>query len=157
MGFPSFRGEDLGVVAVEDGGGQAASEAVVAVGSFEVVEAQPRLQVGVDVVGVFVEAVAEGAAVVEMQAADISTASSISRIHRFAAGIVGDLLVGESWSSDGHSWYMCPNDEHEGRGQAIRKGREAGLEAARLQTTRLPSIPTPSSTASSTAQRARRC
>lgn len=92
MGFPSFRGEDLGVVAVEDGGGRAASGAVVAVGSFEVVEAQPRVQVGVDVVGVFVEAVAEGAAVVEMQAADISTASSISRIHRFAAGIVGDLL-----------------------------------------------------------------
>lgn len=27
--------------------------------------------------------------------------------------------------------YVCPNDEHEGRGQAIRKAREAGLETAR--------------------------
>ncbi|MCL4413538.1 MAG: integrase core domain-containing protein [Actinobacteria bacterium] len=29
--------------------------------------------------------------------------------------------------------YVTPNDEHEGRGPAIRKAREAGLEAARLQ------------------------
>jgi len=29
--------------------------------------------------------------------------------------------------------YVCPNDEHEGRGEAIRKAREAGLEHARLQ------------------------
>jgi putative transposase len=29
--------------------------------------------------------------------------------------------------------YVCPNDEHEGRGQAIRKAREAGLEEARLR------------------------
>jgi hypothetical protein len=29
--------------------------------------------------------------------------------------------------------YVCPNDEHEGRGQAIRKAREAGLEDARLR------------------------
>ena len=28
--------------------------------------------------------------------------------------------------------YVTPNDEHEGRGRAIRKAREAGLEAARL-------------------------
>ncbi|HSH23100.1 MAG TPA: hypothetical protein VK975_03470 [Acidimicrobiales bacterium] len=29
--------------------------------------------------------------------------------------------------------YVTPNDEHEGRGQAIRKAREAGLEEARLR------------------------
>lgn len=29
--------------------------------------------------------------------------------------------------------YVCPNDEHEGRGEAIRKARQAGLEHARLQ------------------------
>jgi putative transposase len=29
--------------------------------------------------------------------------------------------------------YVTPNDEHEGRGAAIRKAREAGLEAARLR------------------------
>ncbi|MGH2547411.1 MAG: aminotransferase class V-fold PLP-dependent enzyme, partial [Actinomycetota bacterium] len=29
--------------------------------------------------------------------------------------------------------YVCPDDEHEGRGQAIRKAREAGLEEARLR------------------------
>ncbi|HSH79347.1 MAG TPA: hypothetical protein VLA19_12545, partial [Herpetosiphonaceae bacterium] len=29
--------------------------------------------------------------------------------------------------------YVCPNDEHEGRGPAIRKAREAGLEEARLR------------------------
>jgi transposase InsO family protein len=29
--------------------------------------------------------------------------------------------------------YVCPNDEHEGRGEAIRKAREAGLEQARLR------------------------
>lgn len=29
--------------------------------------------------------------------------------------------------------YVCPDDEHEGRGEAIRKAREAGLEQARLQ------------------------
>lgn len=28
--------------------------------------------------------------------------------------------------------YVCPNDEHEGRGEAIRKARQAGLEQARL-------------------------
>jgi transposase InsO family protein len=28
--------------------------------------------------------------------------------------------------------YVCPNDEHEGRGEAIRKRRQAGLEQARL-------------------------
>jgi putative transposase len=27
--------------------------------------------------------------------------------------------------------YVCPNDEHEGRGEAIRKARQAGLETAR--------------------------
>jgi putative transposase len=29
--------------------------------------------------------------------------------------------------------YVCPNDEHEGRGEAIRKARQAGLEASRLR------------------------
>jgi len=29
--------------------------------------------------------------------------------------------------------YVCPNDEHEGRGEAIRKAREAGLEQSRLR------------------------
>ncbi len=29
--------------------------------------------------------------------------------------------------------YVTPNDEHEGRGPAVRKAREAGLEAARLR------------------------
>ena len=29
--------------------------------------------------------------------------------------------------------YVCPNDEHEGRGEAIRKQRQAGLEQARLR------------------------
>lgn len=29
--------------------------------------------------------------------------------------------------------YVTPNDEHEGRGEAIRKARQAGLEQARLQ------------------------
>lgn len=29
--------------------------------------------------------------------------------------------------------YVTPNDEHEGRGSAIRKAREAGLESARLR------------------------
>jgi putative transposase len=29
--------------------------------------------------------------------------------------------------------YVCPSDEHEGRGEAIRKAREAGLEQARLR------------------------
>jgi hypothetical protein len=29
--------------------------------------------------------------------------------------------------------YVTPNDEHEGRGQAIRKARQAGLEQARLR------------------------
>jgi transposase InsO family protein len=29
--------------------------------------------------------------------------------------------------------YVTPNDEHEGRGPAIRKAREAGLEQAHLQ------------------------
>jgi hypothetical protein len=29
--------------------------------------------------------------------------------------------------------YVTPNDEHEGRGPAIRKARQAGLEHARLQ------------------------
>ena len=28
---------------------------------------------------------------------------------------------------------LTPDDEHEGRGRAIRKAREAGLEAARLR------------------------
>ena len=28
--------------------------------------------------------------------------------------------------------YVCPNDEHEGRGEAIRKARQAGLEQARV-------------------------
>jgi hypothetical protein len=27
--------------------------------------------------------------------------------------------------------YVTPNDEHEGRGEAIRKAREAGLESSR--------------------------
>jgi hypothetical protein len=27
--------------------------------------------------------------------------------------------------------YVCPNDEHEGRGKAIRKARQAGLEQSR--------------------------
>ena len=27
--------------------------------------------------------------------------------------------------------YVCPNDEHEGRGEQIRKARQAGLETAR--------------------------
>jgi hypothetical protein len=29
--------------------------------------------------------------------------------------------------------YVTPNDEHDGRGEAIRKAREAGLEQARLR------------------------
>jgi putative transposase len=29
--------------------------------------------------------------------------------------------------------YVTPNDEHQGRGAAIRKAREAGLEQARLR------------------------
>lgn len=29
--------------------------------------------------------------------------------------------------------YVCPNDEHEGRGKAIRKARQAGLEQARIR------------------------
>ena len=29
--------------------------------------------------------------------------------------------------------YVCPNDEHEGRGEAIRKARDAGLEQSRLR------------------------
>ena len=29
--------------------------------------------------------------------------------------------------------YVCPDDEHEGRGQAIGKAREVGLEEARLR------------------------
>jgi hypothetical protein len=29
--------------------------------------------------------------------------------------------------------YLTPNDDHEGRGPAIRKAREAGLEQARLR------------------------
>jgi putative transposase len=29
--------------------------------------------------------------------------------------------------------YVCPNDEHEGRGKAIRKARQAGLETSRLR------------------------
>jgi hypothetical protein len=29
--------------------------------------------------------------------------------------------------------YVTPDDEHEGRGEAIRKAREAGLEQARLR------------------------
>jgi hypothetical protein len=29
--------------------------------------------------------------------------------------------------------YVTPNDEHEGRGEAIRKGRQAGLEQARMR------------------------
>jgi transposase InsO family protein len=29
--------------------------------------------------------------------------------------------------------YVCPNDEHDGQGEAIRKAREAGLEQARLR------------------------
>ena len=29
--------------------------------------------------------------------------------------------------------YVTPNDEHEGRGKAIRKARQAGLEQARLR------------------------
>jgi transposase InsO family protein len=29
--------------------------------------------------------------------------------------------------------YACPNDEHEGRGEAIRKARQAGLETSRLR------------------------
>ena len=29
--------------------------------------------------------------------------------------------------------YVCPDDEHEGRREAIRKAREAGLEQARLR------------------------
>jgi hypothetical protein len=29
--------------------------------------------------------------------------------------------------------YVTPNDEHEGRGEAIRKQRQAGLEQARLR------------------------
>lgn len=29
--------------------------------------------------------------------------------------------------------YVCPNDEHEGRGEAIRKARQAGLETSRLR------------------------
>lgn len=29
--------------------------------------------------------------------------------------------------------YVTPDDEHEGRGPAIRKAREAGLKAARLR------------------------
>ena len=29
--------------------------------------------------------------------------------------------------------YVTPNDEHEGRGPAIRKARQAGLEQARLR------------------------
>lgn len=29
--------------------------------------------------------------------------------------------------------YVCPDDEHEGRGKAIRKARQAGLEQARLR------------------------
>jgi hypothetical protein len=29
--------------------------------------------------------------------------------------------------------YVTPNDEHEGRGEAIRKARQAGLEQARLR------------------------
>lgn len=29
--------------------------------------------------------------------------------------------------------YVCPNDEHEGRGETIRKAREAGLDQARLR------------------------
>ena len=29
--------------------------------------------------------------------------------------------------------YVCPNDEHDGRGEAIRKARQAGLETSRLR------------------------
>jgi transposase InsO family protein len=29
--------------------------------------------------------------------------------------------------------HVCPNDEHERRGEAIRKARQAGLETARLR------------------------
>lgn len=29
--------------------------------------------------------------------------------------------------------YVCPNDEHEGQGEAIRKARQAGLETSRLR------------------------
>jgi putative transposase len=29
--------------------------------------------------------------------------------------------------------YVCPNDEHQGRGEAIRKARQSGLETARLR------------------------
>jgi putative transposase len=29
--------------------------------------------------------------------------------------------------------YVCPNDEHEGRGEAIRKARQAGLETSRIR------------------------
>ncbi|MGH3813384.1 MAG: integrase core domain-containing protein [Pseudonocardiaceae bacterium] len=29
--------------------------------------------------------------------------------------------------------YVCPHDEHEGRGQAIRKARQTGLETSRLR------------------------
>jgi len=68
MGLPSFGGEDLGAGAVEEGRGAATAEAVAAVGSFEVVAAQPGLQVAVDVAGGVVEPVAQGVAAVQVQA-----------------------------------------------------------------------------------------
>src|SRR5918912_3157546 len=67
MGIPSFRGEQVGAVGVEDRGGDAASGAVAAVGAFEVVVPQPGLQVVVDVGGAGVEAVSERGAVVQVQ------------------------------------------------------------------------------------------
>jgi hypothetical protein len=48
--------------------------------------------------------------------------------------------------------YVTPNDEHHGRGEQLRKAREAGLEQARLQRIAtiapggIPTLPDPSAT-----------
>src|SRR5581483_2651154 len=64
---PSFRDEELGAIGVEDLGGAAALGPVATEGALEVVEAEPGLKVGVDVLGRGVEAVAEGRAVVQVE------------------------------------------------------------------------------------------
>ena len=68
MWIPALLAEELGPVAVQDSGRTAALGAIAAMRPREIVEAQPGLQIRVEVRGGGVEAVAEGDAVVLMQA-----------------------------------------------------------------------------------------
>ena len=85
MWIPALLAEELGPVAVQDSGRTAALDAIAAMRPLEIVEAQPGLQIRVEVRGGGVEAVAEGDAVVLMQAGALEGIRQVSDNPAFAS------------------------------------------------------------------------